>query len=268
MLNQLVTLDDTGGAVTSSPVIAEGTETDHASVIKLVRTYVSDLEEFGRVRFEIQPFETSGGTQSREIALLNEQQATLILTYMRNSDIVRIFKKALVKAFWELARREQPTAFGLANLPSTALLEMAVAMSKERDESERKRLYAESRIAVLAPKAELHDRYGGIPVGYLSLRDAAKHFGWGPQAFIEKLHNMKWIFRNGRKNWTPYQDKLDRGLMDFKTTIGDHGFPQEQALFTPRGMAILAGELEHPKPKRRYKNDSGNNDDVMPLVFG
>jgi hypothetical protein len=40
--------------------IAEGTGGEHASVIKLARTYLVDLEEFGRVRFEIRPFATDG----------------------------------------------------------------------------------------------------------------------------------------------------------------------------------------------------------------
>ncbi len=98
-------LNEEGDAYTTSLVIAKGTNIEHASVIKLVRTYLPDLEEFGRVRFEIRPFDTAGGTQQREVATLNEQQATLILTYMRNTAIVRGFKKKLVKAFWTLAHQ-------------------------------------------------------------------------------------------------------------------------------------------------------------------
>lgn len=88
--------------LTTSLVIAEGTDNEHASVIKLVRMYQTDLEEFGRVGFQIEPFDTAGGMQSREIALLNEQQATFLITLMRNSEIVVQFKKALVKAFFEM----------------------------------------------------------------------------------------------------------------------------------------------------------------------
>ncbi len=73
-----------GRPVTTTPAVADGTGVDHASVIKLVRTYRADLEEFGGVGFEIQPFNTAGGTQQREIACLNEQQATLLMTYMRS----------------------------------------------------------------------------------------------------------------------------------------------------------------------------------------
>lgn len=92
-------------ATTTTFAIAQGTELDHASVILLVRKYQEDLEEFGGVRFEIAPFKTAGGMQQREVATLNEHQATLLLTYMRNSLIVRKFKKRLVKAFFELQEK-------------------------------------------------------------------------------------------------------------------------------------------------------------------
>jgi phage regulator Rha-like protein len=42
------------------------------------------------------------GEKQAKTYFLNEQQATLLLTYLRNSEIVREFKKALVKAFYEL----------------------------------------------------------------------------------------------------------------------------------------------------------------------
>ncbi|APR05652.1 Phage regulatory protein Rha (Phage_pRha) [Thauera chlorobenzoica] len=108
-----IVIERAGELVTTSLAIAEGTEVEHASVIKLVRKYLEDLEEFGRVGFEIRPFETAGGTQRQEIAFLNEPQATLLLTYMRNSDIVRGFKKALVRAFFDL----RDSAAGVAAAP-------------------------------------------------------------------------------------------------------------------------------------------------------
>lgn len=102
---QIVTITN-DQPVTTTIAIAEGTKVDHASVIKLVRTYREDLEEFGLVRFEIRPrLEGQHGGGATEYAELNEQQATLILTYMRNSEIVRAFKKRLVKEFWEMRAR-------------------------------------------------------------------------------------------------------------------------------------------------------------------
>ena len=91
-----------GQALTNSVIIAEHTANTHQAMLKLIRGYLSDFESFGRVGFEIQPFETKGGVQKREIALLNEQQATLLVTYCKNTEIVRKFKVALVKAFYEM----------------------------------------------------------------------------------------------------------------------------------------------------------------------
>lgn len=87
--------------MTTSLAIADGTENTHESVIKLVRKYVEDLQEFGTFGFEIQK---SGGRPT-EIAYLNEPQETLLITYLRNSEIVRRFKIALVKAFYEMRDR-------------------------------------------------------------------------------------------------------------------------------------------------------------------
>ena len=88
--------------VTTTEIISIGTKREHASVIKLVRSNINDLSEFGRVGFEIAPFETNGGMQDREIAILNEQQTTLLITYMRNNDEVREFKKKLVRDFFNM----------------------------------------------------------------------------------------------------------------------------------------------------------------------
>lgn len=87
--------------MTTSLAIAAGTENTHESVIKLVRKYVEDLQEFGAFGFEIQK---SGGRPT-EVAYLNEPQATLLITYLRNSETVRRFKIALVKAFYEMRDR-------------------------------------------------------------------------------------------------------------------------------------------------------------------
>ena len=103
-----------GEARTTTVAIADGTGVEHKATIQLIRNYLSDFEEFGRVTFEIAPFATAGGIQKREIALLNEQQATLVMTYMRNSDVVREFKKKLVKAFYDIIQQnkvETPASF-------------------------------------------------------------------------------------------------------------------------------------------------------------
>ncbi|WP_334473755.1 Rha family transcriptional regulator [Arsenophonus sp. PmNCSU2021_1] len=88
--------------VTNSLAIAQGVRRDHDTIIKLIDRNREDLEEFGRVGFEIRPFQTNGGMQKQRVALLNEQQTTLLITYMRNNCEVRAFKKILVKEFFRM----------------------------------------------------------------------------------------------------------------------------------------------------------------------
>ena len=77
----------------TSLIIAEGVKKDHSSIMTLVRKYENDLNEFGTCRFEI--LKTKG--RPLEYVCLNEQQTTLLITFMRNNDVVINFKKNLVK---------------------------------------------------------------------------------------------------------------------------------------------------------------------------
>lgn len=141
-----------GQPVTTTIAIAEGTDNDHASVIKLVRAYQDDLQEFGRVGFEIQSFETAGGTQEREVGILNEQQATLILTFMRNSEIVRAFKKRLVKEFWDM--RQSAPKFDPATLTRIDILKLAMESEEGRIKAEAERDHAIATKSQIGSKRE------------------------------------------------------------------------------------------------------------------
>ena len=91
--------------MTDTLIIAEATGVQHKNLLELVRTYIDDLQEFGRVAFETRVVNRpQGGGMAREVAILNEEQTTLLITYMRNSDVVRQFKKAIVKAFFEMRK--------------------------------------------------------------------------------------------------------------------------------------------------------------------
>lgn len=96
--SDLVTVEH-GQPVTTTERVAAAAGLQHASVIKMVRDHLADFQEFGRVRFQIAPFATAGGVQSREIAELNEQQAALLFLYQRNTAKVRAFKLRMVKDF-------------------------------------------------------------------------------------------------------------------------------------------------------------------------
>jgi phage regulator Rha-like protein len=76
-------------------------EIERRSITRLITNHYKDLEEFGVMRFEItKPTETGG--RPKTLYLLNEQQATLLTTFMRNSEKVKSFKKKLVREFFKM----------------------------------------------------------------------------------------------------------------------------------------------------------------------
>ena len=89
-------------AFTDSMILAEGAGVEHRAVIQLINSHKEDIEEFGRVTFEMRPFETNGGTQKVKICRLNEQQATFLISLMKNTKPVVAFKKELVRQFFRM----------------------------------------------------------------------------------------------------------------------------------------------------------------------
>ncbi|WP_295448072.1 Rha family transcriptional regulator [uncultured Thiodictyon sp.] len=86
-------------ALTTSLIVAEGCGATHKRAVALIRQYQDQFARLGRVDFERHPFQTQGGAQEREIALLNEDHATFLITLFRNTPVVVEFKVRLVLAF-------------------------------------------------------------------------------------------------------------------------------------------------------------------------
>lgn len=231
-------------AVTDSVALAEGSGNEHKAVIQLVRNYQADLEEFGGVTFEMAPFVTAGGTQTREIALLNEHQATLLLTYMRNTKRIRTFKKQLVKAFFAMAEKLHSKATD----PMTALNDPAAMRGLLLTYTE-KVLALEEEKKMLTPKAEALDRIATAE-GNNCITDTAKVLQVRPKDLFGLLSSERWIYRRpGGKGWIAYQDKIQQGLLTHKvTTVLDIHTGREKViehvLVTPKGLAKLAGKVE------------------------
>ncbi len=88
---------------TTPEIIANNTGNNLDNVNRLIRNKKSSLERFGVLEFEIRkpPKESKGG-RPRKIYHLNEQQATLLITFLDNTPQVELFKVALVKQFYEM----------------------------------------------------------------------------------------------------------------------------------------------------------------------
>lgn len=101
---------------TNSWVIAEGTGNSHRAIKSIVDKYSDDFKEFGKLSYHSKWFEnekqkkifsdnSKGVSREKtkiEVILLNEPQATLLVTYLRNTEQVRRFKKNLVFEFYRM----------------------------------------------------------------------------------------------------------------------------------------------------------------------
>ena len=202
------------GPETTSLIVAKGTEVEHRAVLQLIRNNLADFEEFGRVAFEMRPFETAGGTQQREVARLNEEQATLLLTYMRNSDIVRQFKKNLVRAFYELRNRQQSPA-----LQGPELLAAAVLESQKVIEQREARIYQlEQKINDDAPKVGYIDTYVADE-DLLSFSTVASTANITEKALRRLLIDKDWIYVQSDSRWSDtHGKKIERNRYSEKAS--------------------------------------------------
>ncbi|MGA5482755.1 phage antirepressor KilAC domain-containing protein [Pseudomonas siliginis] len=255
---EIVSLVD-GEAVTTTLAIAAGCEVDHASVIKLVRTYQGDMEEFGRVGFEIQTFQTAGGQQAREIATLNEQQSTLLLTYMRNSAIVRDFKKRLVKEFWRMAHAKP--AFDIARLNDPKVLlalltdnvRKVVHLEANNTELAQENQLLGQKLVADAPKVDFFNAVI-TSTSIHSVREVAQSIGTGQNRLFAFMRQQRWVDRHN----TPYQGRVEAGYLvaephsytcpesgerktKFTCKVTGKGFTKLQSLWSSREADLLGG---------------------------
>lgn len=94
---------DKGTIVTDSFIIAEKSGISHKSLRDSIsQKWESDLKEFGLLRFEKAEVLEGDMGRPETYYLLNEQQAMLLFTFMRNTDQVKEFKKKLIKAFFAM----------------------------------------------------------------------------------------------------------------------------------------------------------------------
>jgi len=96
---ELVYMDGRKEPYTLSSIVAECTGLQHHTITKTIRKHQVRFERFGKVGFKIQAMESGQNTKDY---ILNEQQATLLVTFLKNTEQVANFKTNLVKAFFEM----------------------------------------------------------------------------------------------------------------------------------------------------------------------
>lgn len=134
---------------TNSKVIAEGTENQHESVVAIIKKYEGDIREFGNLEYS--DLKSGKRGQPEKIYYLNEEQATFVITLLRNSKVVVKFKKELVRQFYAMRRfllekqSKQWSDTRLANkenrLKETDVIKMLVGYAKEQGSTHSDKLY-------------------------------------------------------------------------------------------------------------------------------
>lgn len=185
-----------GVLTTTSMRIANGTKNEHRAVLQLIGDNLADFEEFGRVAFEMQPFDTAGGVQHRRVAILNEDHATLLLTYMRNNDIVRDFKKRLVREFSAM-RKQLATP-----LQGNELMAAGFAEAMKQLEARDARIHQlEAKTTADAPKVTYVDTYV-TDADLLSFSTVASTNNVSEKWLRELLIAKDWIYVQTDSRWS------------------------------------------------------------------
>lgn len=189
----------------SSDVIAEHTGNQHKNVLELIRSNRDDLEAFGPLAFETRkgtPLPQGGFAKGTQIAHLNEPQSTLLITYMRNNEQVRAFKKLLVQQFYEMrAQLTQPVQRELSKLEA---LQMAIESEQARIQEQKAREAVESYARELEPKADAYDRFLDADGSY-SVGAVAKMLGLSQNKLFDRLRGVGVLIAKGHMRNTPYQ---------------------------------------------------------------
>lgn len=203
-MHEIITLNKDGVAVVDTITIAEGVHVEHRAVLQLIRKYLQDFEAFGRVAFEMRPFETAGGTQKREIAWLTEDQTTLLFTFLKNTEIARKLKIRLVKAFREareeIARLQQTPA--LPDFTNPAIAARAWAEQYEKNQA------LQAQILLEAPKVQAAEDFLKSDGDHI-IRKVAKALGVGVRFLYDWLRQKKIITKFNE----PYAEFVTRGYL-------------------------------------------------------
>lgn len=87
---------------TDSLIIAKGTGFEHHTITRKIRDFTSDFKELGEIRFMDTASNNLKGGRPTRTYLLNEPQASYLITLLENNAKVRQFKLALVKEFYRM----------------------------------------------------------------------------------------------------------------------------------------------------------------------
>ncbi|MFZ4843920.1 Rha family transcriptional regulator [Mycetocola saprophilus] len=166
----------------SSLKVSERTEVEHRAVLQLVRSKQNELEVFGDLAFEMRDRPGVPGP-ALQVALLNEPQSTLLMTFMRNSDAVVGFKVDLVKQFYAMKQALIQPALTPEQIVAQAL-QITTARVAELTQ----------KVELDAPKVEYMDTFVS-PDDLFLIRAVGNEIDENENTIRDLLIDKGWIYR-------------------------------------------------------------------------
>ena len=235
----IVQQDEQGSLFATSEAIAEGAGVEHRAVLQTLSKYAGDFEQFGQVAFEMR----AGYNNSQvRIARLNEHQATLLLTYAKNTPQVRSFKTQLVADFYRMAQELQAQP-----LTEDEIVHQALQITHQKVQA------LEAERLVLKPKADAWDRLVNS-TGTWSVGEAAaalqehKILNIGRNTLFKYLGEWGYLYREGGA-WLAKQQYRTQGLFEHKLRTyrdwetGDEVAASPQVRITGKGLEAVRHKL-------------------------
>lgn len=205
-------------------VIAELCEKEHRNVKRDCDVMFASLN-LDALKFEHIYFD-SMNRQQTEYLLYEELTMTLVTGY----NIV--LRNRVIKRWKELELQ--------ANLPSYAI-DDPIERAKKWIEEEKQKQAVIHQLEIQAPKVAFVDKYVAGN-GNKTFRQVAKLLQIKEYKFREFLESNRIMYKlNGE--WTAYQNHVDATRFHVKTGVSDSGHAFNHALFTPKGIEWIAGEL-------------------------
>jgi phage antirepressor YoqD-like protein len=220
------------GLTMTSREIADLCNKDHKHVLEDVRKMLEQLE-VSSAEFSAQ-YKDSTGRSLPCFILPKDLTLTLVSGYNVQ------MRKRIIDRWLDLESKSQ-----VKTVDPMQILNDPAAMRGMLLNYTEKVIQLESKVEVLAPKAEALDRFATYTDGSFCLRDAAKTLQVKEKEFIQMLYEKHWIYRRPLgAGWLAYSDKLQSGFMEHKITTGSKADGSEWASTQPRvtakGLAKLA----------------------------
>ncbi len=172
----------------------------------------------------------TGGTVQRQIYRFPKREACLMAMSYSYELQAQIFDR--------MTAMENHIA--AQNLPSYAI-DDPIERAKKWIEEEKQKQAVIHQLEIAAPKVAFVDKYVAGN-GNKTFRQVAKLLQIKEYKFREFLESNRIMYKlNGE--WTAYQTHVDAKRFHVKTGVSDSGHAFNHALFTPKGIEWIAGEL-------------------------